>query len=150
MLMHGNLSVSLDWCQQIPYNLFVNTFSHTWWNQMLLLTILLQIFMMNKLGTRAFLDYFLFYKSKIFLPAETLISQKSVLSLLYCSLRILTHWKKCKSLPQSYLIMTRAKSDVEFVTSLISSARVKFYRARVKFSRINLKNYPICNSLNSG
>ena len=144
--MHGNLSVSLDWCQQIPYNLFVNTFYHTWWNQMLLLTILLQIFKMNKLGTRAFLDYllFFFYKITILLPAETLISQKSVLSLFYCSLRILTYWKKCKSfIPQSYLIMTRAKSDVEFVTSLIGSARVKF-------SRINVKNYPICKSLSSG
>ena len=73
-----------------------------------------------------------------------------VLSLFYCSLRIFTYWKKCKSLPQSNLIVTWAKSDVEFVTSLTSSARVKFYRARVKFSRINLKNYPICNSLNSG
>ena len=104
---------------------------------MLLLTILLQIFKMNKLGTRAFLDYF-FFSSKItiLLPAETLISQKSVLSLFYCSLRILTYWKKCKSfIPQSYLIMTRAKSDVEFVTSLIGSARVKFSRINVKIGK---------------
>ena len=46
--------------------------------------------------------------------------------------------------PEPYFFEVSTSPEMQFVKSGTSGTCVKYFWARVKFSRINAKNYPIC------